>query len=505
MKYIDVPNQINFKNIIEKQSSLSASQYKTIIHKNNNTLTVKDFLERKLSFDDLGNEVGSANYIDKSPYYFVRTKALQSHSYIPEETQESVLPVNPKVFINQNLKAGDIIISKDSNIGEVIILDKDYPNWMLSGALYKLPIKQNKFYLLAFLKHNFFREYLDFIVPKSSTIRHAKTLFLDCKIPIPNKNAENTIQYIEALTQAIIAKEIEIKNKHNQIHNLIETELKQNQKPEKFIYELPRLDQLMDNARMDTSIYTEDFKKKNYLVKNYKFGSIDLISRGFDWARGTSLEMGFIKTRIDSETYIKGFYELIIPTNISTYGTVNKSTFIGTPVKLKTINRGDIIFGGEGFGKGRSFVVCKDVDNIATNYHGIRIINNNKNLIESIFIRCFLSYWRSLGMIDYIGVGGSGGHCAPSYFHFIETPSFPDSKQKEISSLYHNEKAKFENKNTNLENFLTKDKEFNQHAGILELDNSAKQLKEHLNFVINQIINDEEVKTNFEFLLKTIN
>lgn len=30
-----------------------------------------------------------------------------------------------------NLKEGDIIISKDSNIGEIVILDKDYPNYML--------------------------------------------------------------------------------------------------------------------------------------------------------------------------------------------------------------------------------------------------------------------------------------------------------------------------------------------------------------------------------------
>ena len=34
-------------------------------------------------------------------------------------------------------------------------------------------------------------------------------------------------------------------------------------------------------------------------------------------------------------------------------------------------------------------------------------------------------------MIDHIGVGGSGGHCAPSYFHLIETPLFSTDKQKE--------------------------------------------------------------------------
>ena len=76
---------------------------------------------------------------------------------------------------------------------------------MLSGALYKLPIKEEtKYYLLAFIKHPIFREQLDFMVPKGSTIRHAKTLFLDCKIPIPNTDKENIMKYVSVLTQSII-------------------------------------------------------------------------------------------------------------------------------------------------------------------------------------------------------------------------------------------------------------------------------------------------------------
>ena len=96
-----------------------------------------------------------------------------------------------------NLKKGDLIISKDSNIGEIIILDKDYPNHMLQSALYRLPVKEaTKYYLLAFIKHRIFREQLDFIVPSGATIRHAKTMFLDCKIPIPNTNKENLAKRI---------------------------------------------------------------------------------------------------------------------------------------------------------------------------------------------------------------------------------------------------------------------------------------------------------------------
>ena len=101
---------------------------------------------------DLGVEVGSLNYIGQSTHYFVRTKALQSHSFLPEITTETALPIIPNSFVKMNLKQGDLLISKDSNIGEVVILDKDYPNFMLSGAIYKLPVVEKKYYLLALVK-----------------------------------------------------------------------------------------------------------------------------------------------------------------------------------------------------------------------------------------------------------------------------------------------------------------------------------------------------------------
>ncbi len=289
-----------------------------------------------------------------------------------------------------------------------------------------------------------------------------------------------------------------IKEKQHKIFSLIETELLENQKSKKFNYELPRINELEKFGRLDTGIYNIEFKKWNHLVTNYKFGSIDLISRGFDWARGSSLENNSIKNRLDSDSFVKGFYELVLPTNISEYGFVEKINYIGTSTKLKTISKGDIIFGGEGFGKGRTYVVVEDSNNVATNYHGIRIINKNKNLNESIFIRCFLAFWRSKGMIDFIGVGGSGGHCAPSYFHLIETPLFQKEKLNQITKLYYNAEVFYNIDKCNLDNFLKIDTEFNINAGIYQLDKTAKQLKEKLNKIIDDIVNDREITIKFK-------
>lgn len=47
-------------------------------------------------------------------------------------------------FIDSNLKKGDLLISKDSNVGEIVVLDRDYPNTMLCGGIYKLPVIDKK-------------------------------------------------------------------------------------------------------------------------------------------------------------------------------------------------------------------------------------------------------------------------------------------------------------------------------------------------------------------------
>ena len=101
-------------------------------------------------------------------------------------------------------------------------------------------------------------------------------------------------------------------------------------------------------------------------------------------------------------------------------------------------------------------------------------------------------------MIDFIGVGGSGGHCAPSYFHLIETPLFLETKQKEIAKSYHNPELNYEAEIFTIENFLEKDNNYNTQAGIYELDKTAKRLREILNQAIDDIVNDREVKIKFE-------
>lgn len=494
-RYVITPNKVRLQDIVNHDWSLSSSQYIQLVLPNPNYRLVSDFLSRKLNRSDLGIEVGSLSYIDKSPVFFMRTKALQPYSFIPDFTKESMLPILPQDFVNMHLKRGDVLISKDSNIGEIVILDKDYKDCMLSGAIYKLPIKEDwKYYLLAFIKHPIFREQLDFLVPKGATIRHAKTLFLDCKIPLPNVNGEATIQYISDLTKAIINKQILIKERHSEIMRLIDDELNNNQKPNTFTYHLPKIKEIEEVGRVDVGMYSPVFKEMVHKILNYTRDCFENIyAMGYTLSRGQNLQESNIGKSIYSDVSYPNFYKLALPTNFSIYGTIDKLLYLGNRNQLKTLKQGEIIFGAEATFRG--FVVCDSKDNYITNIHGVTI-SNNGNIIQSIFVKSFLDYLVQEGVIDCVKVGGHGGSFAQKYWDVIPFPKFPDTKQKEIACLYYNNKE-YRADNFTLDNFLEKDNLFNEAAGIYELDKSAKHLKTLLNTAIDDIVNDREVAIRF--------
>lgn len=172
--------KIYYSKIIEKDKnfSLSSTRYETIDIKNKCEKKVRELLVDELSDVYRGKEVGSKKYVEKSSNFFIRTKALKAYSYVIELDKQNTLPIIPGSFKNMNLKKGDLIISKDGNVGEAALLDQDLPNYMLSSGMYKLPVNpQYKYYLLAFFKSDYFRKQMDILTPKGATLRHAKTLF----------------------------------------------------------------------------------------------------------------------------------------------------------------------------------------------------------------------------------------------------------------------------------------------------------------------------------------
>jgi len=492
--YVKTPESISLRTIEEKNCTLSSSQYMDLIIPNKNYKFVRDFLCRPLKRNDLGNEIGSINYISQSLYYFIRTKALQSHSYIPDISPETALPIIPKSFISQQLREGDILISKDSNIGEIVILEKDYSDYMLSGALYKLPVSEYKYYLLAFVKHPIFREQLDFMVPKGATIRHAKTMFLDCKIPMPNKNTEKTIKYIELLTRAIINKEKSIKEKHRLILEKITKELKQNQKPEPFEFDFPTISEVEASSRLDTGIYSKQFKEIDFLIKNYKRGHF-------------FLDEECLKSGNTPETrYIGNINELKYRWVTPTHCTDNGLIFVDEGINLNrknNINKDCILFiNRTSKGGGGEFVGIAAYYNFTdfkAGHHNQGIYRfYDKDKTKMLFVLCMMNCDLMRKYCGALSVGSKMKELKMEHFLQIPFPNFSEEKQKEIVKLYYNNSIEYKSANWNLDNFITNDNEFNKTAGIYEQDKTLKHLQAKLNQAIDDIINDSRVDITFE-------
>ncbi len=474
-----------YKSTVASNFKLSPSLHKKAISPNSNTLKVSEFLSRTLEKSDLGFEVGSLNYVKNSNYFFIRTKALQSHSFLPEISNESVKSIHPKAFKNYNLKEGDILISKDSNIGEVIILDKDYPNYMPSGAIYKLPIENRKYYLLACLKHSFFRNQLDMVVPKGATIRHAGTKFLDCKIPLPNKNEKNTIAYVESIMKLIIESEKTIKNKFRLINDIIISELNIGQKKKKFHFEQPFYTELEQSKRLDTGVYSETFKKIDFLIKNY----VD----GFSFINPDKFKSGNTPEvrHIGIENNLK--YRWVTPTDCSDIGYImidERISMLGE----NNLNQNAMLLvnrtsrGGRGEYVGIAVYYDINIYGIGHHNQGIyRVFDYPDN--DLIFMTCFMNADIMRKYCSFMCVGSKMKELKASQFLTIPFPNFRKEIRSKIVSLYNNNANLNKNQPIILDNHIP----YLNKVGLIQLEILLRKLKSKLNDILDKIINDEKV------------
>lgn len=490
--YIDIPIFTTIQEIIEKDYTLSATQYKSLQIKNKNLKLVSSFLDRNLERYDLGYEVGSESYVETSPYYFIKAKALQEESYLLDITHDSVQAIVPQNFVNMKLKEGDIIISKDSNVGEIVILDKDYPNTMLCGALYRLPITNYKYYLLAFIKNQIFRDQIDFLVPRGSTIRHGKTKFLDCLIPLPNQNKENVIFYIELLMQAIINKEIEIKKRYTQVSDYIMSELQNNQLEGLFTYSFPCINEIMETTRLDSSVYSKRFKEIKFMIENYKYGYFYIPKENIKGGNTPK------KRIISEEDNLSNYW--VTPTIFDNIGLLNSHPTIDCFENnicsncLLIVNRTSK--GKDGLYVGLSYFY--DFSNLGAGHHnqGIYRIQNYCDS-DLVFYNAILNSNLYREYCGALSMGSKMKEIKVNDITSIPFPNFPIEKKEKIVSLYYTPFYKYDSQKCSILNFMEYDNSFNLKAGIYELDHSKRYLEEKLNKAINNIINDITVIIEF--------
>jgi len=437
MDFASIPKTINYNDLIRhKNKSLSAKDYMDI-----KVNSEYEYLDYFIASFVVGKEVGGFNYIDTSKTKFIRTKCFHENSILLNMDKD--IAINPLTFRKFNLSKGDILIVKDSNVGEVCYLHEDLPNHMISSGIIKVTFnnKLDKYYILGIMKSSFFKEQINLKTPKGATIKHSKDAYKYAKIPIPTNSI--TIKKISILTLSLIEKEIELKNKFSMINSFIESELVENQKGNKFSYKMLSYRDLVENNRFDTGLYTKNFKAIEHLVRNYKNGSKAITDLGFYSIRGQNLAVSVIGKSIYSDKYKLNFYKLFLPTHITKYGTVNKIIYFG----------------------------------------------NSKNLIL-LKNECMLDWFREKKIIDAYAVGGNGGSFSTKYWKILHFPLFNDNKQKNISKLYSNPKDDYLNHilKINIKGYTHIDAEVTKKSGILDLDLQIKTIKDIIDNEIKNMI-----------------
>lgn len=494
MTYVVVPKEVKLKYILGNHRSFSPHSLKGIFILNKNTKTLGEIIGEHFS---KGKPVSRSSFVKNSGKFLITNSALQNDFLLSRKRESAFISLVPSAFGKPTLTKDSILLALNGNVGQSSYVDiDDVENYTISPWMINFRLEKNNKYLFAFLKSQFFLEQVEFLTPKGAILSNANEKLLNAQIAFPSgKNSEKVTKYVEVLVQSIIDKEKEIQRKNSLIFNLIDKEISENQTKKEFNYNQPKISQLVEFNRINGAFYSKYFKEREFKLLNYSKGVTGIKDLGFKITRGQNLQVTCIGKSIYSDKKIDGFYTLVIPKNISTYGTVLKYEYLGSSKKLKTLKAGDVIFGAEGFEKGRSVVVFEDRNNTITNIHGMTINHSGQNIVLSVFIKCFLDYLRQIELIDLYAVGGNGGSLAQKYWDVIPFPNFPEKKQKEIVKLYYNPVSR---KGTQiLEEYTNYDREWNQEAGIVQVDESLKKTKERLESVINMIVSDQDPKMDF--------
>lgn len=398
----------------------------------------------------------------------------------------------------QRVRHGDILIStvRTYRKGIGIVTDPDGPDLVATKAI--LPLSDVSGYapgvklpyVFSFLRTDFFVEQVWSLLHRGVYPRMDTGAL--SRILIPVASDSEVCNYVGALTEALAEKERAIRDRHGAILQAIDDELTKGDPAEEFVYSHPTFMEVAATKRFDTGLYCRGFRAFKHRVDNYMHGCTTLSALGVRSRRGPNLAVSIIGQSLYSTDFKPDWYELIRPVNITEYGTIGRQEWLGNRHVLPTISRGDLILGCEGFEKGRCMVMLDQPNRTTTNFHGTVLYWPSAEIWQVVWLRCMLAFLRDQGVVDWVGVGGSGGHMSPEYFDYLPIPRFPDDVQKRIASLYHsptNDTAK----PPRLSDFITYHRTRNAKLGIWELAHEMKTLQTELSTIQESIIQGKSV------------
>ena len=485
------PNFVTKNSILEKNANLSPARH-NYVQTNSNVDYLVNLIEESKASINVRNNKGRYSYVEIGDintntggidYKEVRSIDISSSSV-------------------SKLKKDDILISTvRTYLGGIGYVNKELQNLVATKALIVLRKTKkdfSRFYLFGVLRSRFFIEQVNLILNASVYPRMEKDNFSELKIPFPTKNNSPEPKKIENLvsliTQNILDKEERIKLKNQRIDEQIEKELKENQKVGTFEFRLPRITDIKGETRIDSGLYKIQYKKEDFLISNYKGGYQNIFELGFDISRGQNLQITNIGLSLYSEENRNNFYTLVLSKYFGNR-IYERVSFLGSARKLKTIQKGDIIFSCRGE-MGRSIIFPDQPKKMITNIDNVHISSKTRQLYEKIFLFVFLGYLKKVKILDSIACTGSGAPSFTQYqFEKLKIPNFIEAKQKEIVKEYYNPIEK--SSNLNFENYLEKEKARNAEAGIFQLNMELFSLREKLEDLVDKIVKEENIEIEF--------
>lgn len=492
MRYVNVPQKITSDSLKKRGFSFAPSRYSAFYPDDPKRYEVlsklvklrnerkKIQLDRKYIYIEIGDinvNTGSINYIE----------------YLGK-----LLPNTSPLTIKQN----DVLISTVRTYRKGIgFVDLDKPEMICTPAMAVIAEtseRVTKEYIFAILRTDFFIEQILSFQNRGMYPRLDKDTINFVHIPLPRSSKE--LEYISLLQKVAINKEREIREKSEKIDDIIGTEIG-GSTDHSFVYSFPLVGDLREVGRLDTGPYTSSYKTIESKIKNYKSGSSSLDELGYTIGRGQNLQISNIGISVYSESKIDSFYRLLLSKYFTDWMTVENYEYIGNPKKLKTINKGDIIFSCRG-DLGRIFISCEQMTDTITNIDNVHIRNEEATLENKIFIGAFLNYLRKVDYLSQISVGGSGADSFTKYhFDMIKIPNFSGVLQKKIANLYYNTDITI-SKSPSVSGsdvFIKNNSAWNEVAGISQLDSSAKSVRTTLVRAIDNIIYNKQQNFEIEF------
>lgn len=481
--YIIKPKSVKKSEILKNDYIFSASRHNNIQINSNFDYLVNLIKVSKKSVS-LSNQKKYFNYVEIGS---INTTT----GYVELTYKKSIDISSDSVF---QLEKDDILISTvRTYLGGIGIINQKEQDLVASKALIVLrELKKNinKYYLFGILRTSFFIEQTNLILNASMYPRMDKDSFDKLKIPFPTSRNSATPEkveiFISLIVQNIIDKEEQIKLKNNQVDELIEQELKNNQRSGNFSYNYPRISEMREETRLDTGIYEREFKEMSFLIENYIHGifflSEEKISPGV-----TPKDYYFSDYKRN-----KNFYEWVTPRNINQRQLAFR-TYIFTKTKSKVKDNSLILNGIRYVGNG---IFVEKGSSIYTNQNTL-IINQFDDKLKQLFLFCFLTskigkkmqiLRRNFGIVPILYT---------EHLCKIPIPNFSESKQHEITKFYYNSLCK--NTDLNFDNYLEKEKIRNREIGIYQLNMEIFSLREQLEDLVHKIVTEEKIDIEFKY------